>query len=562
MFSFYDENILFAAKFGRSNGSVEAVDLRNRNSYQLFSSPTAHVKAVAFCPWEKHTLAVGVGDEVWFSDVRKRGENCILEKLSLDKIKENEMKCRKIIGPFLPFHGDEPDFAANQLSKSYFNLLPSLRGDEVSISSIEFSKCRREFLVSFQRDLIYRFSISASSSFGENCVNSLPVQYFSGFINDMTFLKRASYMGPDEEYVCCGGDDGNVFIFSSITGDLISAKQGDGIHGQFPRIHSSSNGIVNGVVPHPSHNSIVTYGLDNYAKLWVVSDKETDEPFFGKLEENMIEILTRTQKTLSTTPPPPPTLCASLIRCSRTRDNCLKRSRNYQYLPSSSLILAALDDEKLSVMDDLHGPSRFEYCVFKVEEIREKGNSAFHEDNYQYALELYSIAIHYCLGCYILRLELLHKLEQQQEQQEKIDAITELQQITTNTDFRPRYYPVRKNSTQREEITVEDIEKIIQAFKSIWSLFLVLNLNAAQACLKLKKESLALEFAKQALSVDSSSTKGKYRKALALIGLQKYPQALKELEDLRKLPGGDNELVRKKIEKLRQATKKSKLENL
>ena len=593
MFVFHDENTILATNFRRHftsmGGSVEGIDVRsNSSSFVLLDSAEAQVKALAMCPWDPNVVAVGVGEDVWFCDARMRGDPealrnnnsppCLLERMTLSGVRDIETKCRRAIGTFLPYHGREPDFQGSQLSKTYAALTRKkpTRAEEISISSIEFSRSSsREYLVSYQGDGVYRFRCSPMSSFGEGSLESRPVQFFAGHVNEMTFLKRASFFGPDEEYICCGGDDGNVFIYSSETGELVSCKKGDG----FGARRGMGDGIVNGVVPHPYANSFVSYGLDSDAKLWSVKDevrsgggqeeeKTTQEDLAALRDEKRLKLLAYTasalkQNELLLAQPSlaPFSMMSTMIRCTRMREMCVKEIAEIsEPLPSSSLVLAAFDDgAKASqvleeMIDDPYAPARFEYCVQKTEEIREKGNVAFHDNKFREALELYSIAVQYCLGACFLRQEMLEVFESTDP--DKVKALEELTEITSRSAFEIDFPASNFTKRKQEAPGIETLRRIVDAFKQVWGLFLISNLNAAQAALKLKSYKLGLSFADQAIEIDPSSSKAGFRKASALKGLGRLADALKEFKRVRTLPEGDSQLVRNCIRELVDRTAK------
>jgi tetratricopeptide (TPR) repeat protein len=374
----------------------------------------------------------------------------------------------------------------------------------------------------------------------------------------MTFLKRASYFGQNEEYICCGGDDGNIFVYSSLTGDLVSCKRGDG----FGR-RTSSDGIVNGVVPHPSANSYVSYGLDSDAKLWTVEQKDDDyndapddhraAEQLHKLFVNHDQALTRTQQTIVQPGNTPANLMSTLTRCARIRENCDATISDLADLPSTSLMLAALDDGEGQVLkDEPYGALRFEYCVKKCEEIRERGNVAFHEGNYQLASMLYFTAVQYCLGACFLRAEMREVFESSDAS--KMALVEELDKISEKSVFEITFPASNFSKRKAEPPSVDVLRRLVIAFRSIWTLFLVSNLNAAQAALKMQFYKLALKFAEQAIEIDPSSSKARFRRASALKGLGQLAEALSEFKRVRGLPEGDTPLVRNCIQELQGRT--------
>jgi len=365
-----------------------------------------------------------------------------------------------------------------------------------------------------------------------------------GHINEMTFLKRTSYYGPQEEYICCGGDGGNIFFYSTRSGELVHTMKGDGL--------GHRQGIVNGVVPHVNSNSIVSYGIDSDAKLWTVNFDEKDDDVMETSIAYVDTTIKSAQRSILRSGTTPPALCCTLVRCARTREQCkkmLEKSEIVNAVPSSSLILSYLDEDEPDSKDVFlhpYHPKRFEFCVKKVEQVRERGNIVFHEEDFQTALKLYSIGVHYCLGACLLQKEMVELFKDQEGQ--TMDLITQLDQVITSAFAIEFDVPKRKSGILCPAI--DDLKRIVSAFKEIWSLFLTCNLNAAQAALKLRDHETARAYAEQAIEIDPSSTKARFRRALALMQLRLFKDALKELKRVKALPGGDTPLVQNYINRL------------
>lgn len=63
-----------------------------------------------------------------------------------------------------------------------------------------------------------------------------------------------NFLGPDDEYVTSGSDDGNFFIWKKSTGELVDVLEGDG-------------SVVNVVEGHPTLPLVAVSGIDNTIKV-------------------------------------------------------------------------------------------------------------------------------------------------------------------------------------------------------------------------------------------------------------------------------------------------------
>jgi WD40 repeat protein len=142
-----------------------------------------------------------------------------------------------------------------------------------SVSGIDVSKDGRELLVSYENDQIYTFPVfhdvasydagptieeidATSKKFSGNKSESLPhLAMYGGHLNRRTFLKNATYAGPNDDYILSGSDSGKAFIFNRST-TYVEA------------LLSADSSTCNGIVAHPTLPFFVTYGIDASAKLW------------------------------------------------------------------------------------------------------------------------------------------------------------------------------------------------------------------------------------------------------------------------------------------------------
>ena len=97
---------------------------------------------------------------------------------------------------------------------------------------------------------------------------------YGGHLNRFTFLKRATFAGPNDEYICTGSDSGHAWIYEKASGAVVSLLKAD---------HSTCNGIV----PHPTLPFFATYGIDSTAKLWRATQPvgdDTDDSDLGRFK--------------------------------------------------------------------------------------------------------------------------------------------------------------------------------------------------------------------------------------------------------------------------------------
>lgn len=71
----------------------------------------------------------------------------------------------------------------------------------------------------------------------------------------MATVKDVNFLGPNDEYVTSGSDDGNFFIWRKATGKLHGILEGDG-------------SVVNVIEPHPRLPLIAVSGIDTTVKLF------------------------------------------------------------------------------------------------------------------------------------------------------------------------------------------------------------------------------------------------------------------------------------------------------
>ena len=176
--------------------------------------------------------------------------------------------------------------------------------EPVAVSGIDISRDQRELLVSYESDQIYSFPVfptcksaagpsveelasysaalaapsctdeTEDDQMGERSRHLPEFASYGGHLNRFTFLKRATFAGPNDEYICTGSDSGHAWIYEKATGAVVSLLKAD---------HSTCNGIV----PHPTLPFFATYGIDSTAKLWHATQPvgdDTDDSDLGRFK--------------------------------------------------------------------------------------------------------------------------------------------------------------------------------------------------------------------------------------------------------------------------------------
>ncbi|KAG8733980.1 hypothetical protein FRC10_012040 [Ceratobasidium sp. 414] len=81
-----------------------------------------------------------------------------------------------------------------------------------------------------------------------------PIKHYRGAGNIKT-VKDVNFLGPNDEFVTSGSDDGNWFLWSKKSGDLLGIWEGDG-------------SVVNMVEGHPSLPIVAVSGIDETIKIF------------------------------------------------------------------------------------------------------------------------------------------------------------------------------------------------------------------------------------------------------------------------------------------------------
>lgn len=79
-------------------------------------------------------------------------------------------------------------------------------------------------------------------------------QRFVGQCNVITDIKEATFVGREGAVVACGSDQGRVFLFDSLTGDLL-------------RVLWADREVANCVQCHPQLPVLATSGMEDVVRL-------------------------------------------------------------------------------------------------------------------------------------------------------------------------------------------------------------------------------------------------------------------------------------------------------
>eukprot|EP00184_Porphyridium_aerugineum_P002308 CAMPEP_0184699594 /NCGR_PEP_ID=MMETSP0313-20130426/5816_1 /TAXON_ID=2792 /ORGANISM="Porphyridium aerugineum, Strain SAG 1380-2" /LENGTH=846 /DNA_ID=CAMNT_0027158713 /DNA_START=233 /DNA_END=2773 /DNA_ORIENTATION=+ len=79
---------------------------------------------------------------------------------------------------------------------------------------------------------------------------------FTGQTNIGTDIKEANFLGGRSQCVVSGSDDGRMFIWSKLTGELLCIMDG------------ADEDVLNCVQPHPDYNLVASSGIEDNIKIW------------------------------------------------------------------------------------------------------------------------------------------------------------------------------------------------------------------------------------------------------------------------------------------------------
>ncbi|KAG9218907.1 hypothetical protein CCMSSC00406_0000979 [Pleurotus cornucopiae] len=113
----------------------------------------------------------------------------------------------------------------------------------------------------------------------------LPRRRFAGAGNVET-VKDVNFLGPEDEFVTSGSDDGNFFIWHKATGELHGIYEGDG-------------SVVNVIEGHPFLPLIAVSGIDSTVKLFAPVNRRSEFSRIDK-QEDIIRSNSRGSRQLMT----------------------------------------------------------------------------------------------------------------------------------------------------------------------------------------------------------------------------------------------------------------------
>ncbi|CAG9464325.1 unnamed protein product [Pedinophyceae sp. YPF-701] len=105
---------------------------------------------------------------------------------------------------------------------------------------------------------------------------------YVGHCNVQTDIKEATFVGPRDELVACGSDDGRVYIYESRSGQLVRTLDAD-------------SDVANCVQAHPDLPILATSGIENVVRLWGPRYQCESAGAVGQLDEELDDIVARAQ---------------------------------------------------------------------------------------------------------------------------------------------------------------------------------------------------------------------------------------------------------------------------
>jgi len=130
-------------------------------------------------------------------------------------------------------------------------------------------------------DVFHELS-STPDEYPPNVALVLPRRHYVGNRNVAT-IKDVNFLGPNDEWVTSGSDDGNFFIWEKLTATLHGIYEGD-------------SSVVNMVEGHPQLPLVAVSGIDTTVKLFAPTSLPSA---FSRLDE--ADEIIRTNQRLSST---------------------------------------------------------------------------------------------------------------------------------------------------------------------------------------------------------------------------------------------------------------------
>jgi len=161
---------------------------------------------------------------------------------------------------------DSPEESSSQSS----NVSPSSKG----LSSTENSDDLEDGPDAYEDDLPDKLRLPIV----------FPRQRYRGACNVNT-VKDVNFLGPKDDYIVSGSDDGNFFIWNKLTGSLQDILEGDG-------------SIVNVIEQHPSLPVLAVSGIDNTVKIFAPRGDVRSSSRISQKEEIMRNNMSQEQSLL------------------------------------------------------------------------------------------------------------------------------------------------------------------------------------------------------------------------------------------------------------------------
>ncbi|SJL07535.1 uncharacterized protein ARMOST_10885 [Armillaria ostoyae] len=138
-----------------------------------------------------------------------------------------------------------------------------------------------EVLLAYSGDVVYRYSALGVPQEEKDTPIIMPIQKYVGAQNVDT-VKDVNLLGPSDEYVTVGSDDGNFFVWNKESGSLQGIYEGDG-------------SVVNVIEGHPHLPLVAVSGIDTTVKLFAPTDEKSE---FSRMD-NAEAIIERNQRSRS-----------------------------------------------------------------------------------------------------------------------------------------------------------------------------------------------------------------------------------------------------------------------
>ncbi|KAF8205010.1 WD repeat-containing protein [Pholiota molesta] len=182
-------------------------------------------------------------------------------------------------GVYLYSSKDDPESKDN-MSTATSSVLPSKTDNDSSVSeATEEHDTPPSHLRGVVTSLLDEFSPRLRQEAGHHVPTVMPRRCYVGARNVAT-IKDVNFLGPNDEWVVSGSDDGNFFIWNKGSGNLHGIYEGD-------------SSVVNVVEGHPHFPVVAISGIDNNIKLFSPTSSRSS---FSRMDnaEQIVETNKRT----------------------------------------------------------------------------------------------------------------------------------------------------------------------------------------------------------------------------------------------------------------------------